>query len=88
MNKPNTLRNNFLQKGKESEGKNMYIYVYIYIYIFPSSWAGKESTCNEGDPDSNPRLGRSPGEGNATHSSSLAWRIPWTKEPGMLWQYD
>ena len=37
MNKPNTLRNNFLQKGKESEGKNMYIYVYIYIYIFPSS---------------------------------------------------
>ena len=54
MNKPNILRNNFLQKGKESEGKNMYI---------PGSWAGKESTCNEGDPDSIPELGRSPGEG-------------------------
>ena len=21
-------------------------------------------------------------EGNATHSSILAWRIPWTEEPG------
>ena len=79
---------------------------------------GKESTCNEGDPSSIPRLGRSAGEGigyplqhtwaslvaqlvknppamretwvpspswedplekeKATHSSILAWRIPWT----------
>ena len=23
-------------------------------------------------------------EGMATHSSILAWRIPWTKEPGRL----
>ena len=23
-------------------------------------------------------------EGMATHSSILAWRIPWTEEPGML----
>ena len=30
-------------------------------------------------------LGRSPGgEGMATHSSILAWRIPWTEEPGRL----
>ena len=29
-------------------------------------------------------LGRSPGEGIATHSSILAWRIPWTEEPGGL----
>ena len=27
-------------------------------------------------------LGRSPGGGHATHSSILAWRIPWTEEPG------
>ena len=26
----------------------------------------------------------SPGEENATHSSILAWRIPWTEEPGRL----
>ena len=31
-----------------------------------------------------PGLGRSPGEGNATHPSILAWRIPWTEEPGGL----
>ena len=29
-------------------------------------------------------LGRSPGEGMATHSNILAWRIPWTEEPGEL----
>ena len=24
-------------------------------------------------------------EGMATHSSVLAWRLPWTEEPGGLW---
>ena len=24
------------------------------------------------------------GEGNGTHSSALAWKIPWTEEPGGL----
>ena len=24
------------------------------------------------------------GEGNGTHSSVLAWKIPWTEEPGRL----
>ena len=31
-----------------------------------------------------PGYGRSPGEGNGNHSSILAWRIPWTEEPGGL----
>ena len=31
-----------------------------------------------------PESGRYPGEGNVTHSSILAWRIPWTEEPGGL----
>ena len=31
-----------------------------------------------------PGWGRSPGEGMATHSSILAWRIPWREEPGGL----
>jgi len=26
-----------------------------------------------------------PEEGMATHSSILAWKIPWTEEPGRLW---
>ena len=31
-----------------------------------------------------PWSGRYPGEGNGTHSSILAWRLPWTEEPGGL----
>ena len=42
------------------------------------------SACDAQDPGSIPGSGRSPGEGNATHSSVLAWRIPWTEEPGGL----
>ena len=45
---------------------------------------GKESACNAGDLGSIPGLGRSPGEGMATHFSIVAWRIPWTEEPGGL----
>ena len=45
---------------------------------------GEESACNAGD------LGSSLGQkdplekGMATHSSIIAWRIPWTEEPGRL----
>ena len=36
------------------------------------------------DLGSIPGSGRSPGEGTATHSSILAWELPWTEEPGRL----
>ena len=36
------------------------------------------------DVGSIPRSGRSLEEGMSTHSSILAWRIPWTEEPGGL----
>ena len=36
------------------------------------------------DVGSIPGLGRSPGGRHGSHSSILAWRIPWTKEPGRL----
>ena len=36
------------------------------------------------DSGSIPGLGRSLEEGNATHSSIFAWRIPWTEGPGGL----
>ena len=51
------------------------------------SSAGKESARKAGDPGSIPGSGRSPGKGkyfplpgvgSTTHSSTLAWRIPWT----------
>ena len=43
---------------------------------FPSGSNSEEHACNEGDLSSIPGLGRSLGEGMATHSSILAWRIP------------
>ena len=44
----------------------------------------KNPPANAGDVGSFPGLGRFPGKGNATHSSVLAWRIPWAGEPGRL----
>ena len=56
----------------------------LYYLDFPGSSAGKESTCSAGDPGSIPGLEDPLKEGMATHSSTLAWRIPWTEEPGRL----
>ena len=42
------------------------------------------SAGDAGDAGWAPGSGGSPGGGNATHSSILAWRIPWTEEPGGL----
>ena len=52
------------------------------VCYFHGDSAGKTSACNAGDLGSIPGLGRSPGEGKATHSSILAWRIPWTIRHG------
>ena len=70
--------------------KNKYMVVYGNLESseeipgFPGGSVGKNSPDNEGDTGLIPGLGRSPGEGNATHSSILAWRVPWTEEPGGL----
>ena len=45
---------------------------------------GKESAYNAGGSSSIPTSGRSPEEEMATHCSILAWKIPWTEEPGGL----
>ena len=42
------------------------------------------NTGNLRDIGSIPGSGKSSGKGMATHSSILAWRIPWTEEPGRL----
>ena len=44
----------------------------------------KESTCKVGDLGSIPGWEDPLEKGTATHSSILAWRIPWTEEPGTL----
>ena len=45
---------------------------------------GKESVCSVGDPDLIPGWEDPLEKGMAMHSSILAWRIPWTEEPGRL----
>ena len=44
----------------------------------------KESTCNARDPGSIPGWEDPLEEEMATHASVLAWRFPWTEEPGGL----
>ena len=45
---------------------------------------GKASACNARDPGSIPGSGKSLEKEMATHSSTFAWKIPWTEEPGRL----
>ena len=50
---------------------------------FPGGSAVKNLPANRGDTGQMgliPVLGRSPGEGRATHSSVLAWKNPWTEQ--------
>ena len=51
---------------------------------FPGGLDSKESACNAGDLGSIPGLEDPLEKGMAAHSSILAWRIPWTEEPGGL----
>ena len=53
------------------------------IYLgFPDGLDVKESACNAEEPGLIP--GYSLEKRMATHSNILAWRIPWTEEPGRL----
>ena len=46
--------------------------------------SGKESVCQSRRHTFDPWLGRPLEKEMATHSRILAWRIPWTEEPGGL----
>jgi len=67
-----------------------YIYTHTHTYTHTSQVAlvVKNPPATAGkirDLSLIPGSGRSPGGGGmATHSSILAWRIPWTEEPGGL----
>ena len=56
----------------------------IWTWGFPGGSDSEESACNARDPGSIPGLRRSPEKAMAPHSSILAWKIPWTEEPGGL----
>jgi len=50
----------------------------------PGGSDSKESAFNVGHQGSVPASGRFPGKDMENHCSILAWRIPWTEEPGGL----
>ena len=51
---------------------------------FPGGSDGKASVCNVGDPGSIPGSEDPLKKEMAIHSSTLAWKIPWTEEPDRL----
>ena len=51
---------------------------------FPGTSVVKNLPGNAGDVRLTPGTGRSPKEEMTTHSSILAWEMPWTEEPGKL----
>ena len=54
--------------------------VYPFVLDFPCGSNIEESACNAGDLGS--VLGSGMEKGMATHSNILAWKTPWTEEPG------
>ena len=56
----------------------------LHVWGFPGGSVIKNPPAKAGDQGSVPGLGRSLEKEMATHSSILAWRIPWTEEHGGL----
>ena len=52
--------------------------------LLPGGSDGKESACSAGDPGSIPEMKDPLEKGMVTHSTILAWGIPWAEEPGGL----
>ena len=73
--------------SKESRGKSLWLgFGNVLLDMThikpPGSSDGKASAYDAGDPGSIPGSGME--KKMATHSSILAWKIPWTEEPGRL----
>ena len=56
----------------------------VYYTVFPGGSVVKNLPASAGDVGSSPGLEDPMEEEMATHSSILAWEIPWTEEPGGL----
>ena len=63
---------------------SIFISLVWYYLGFPGGSPGKESTCSVGDLGSIPGLEDPLEKETATHTSILAWKIPWTEEPSRL----
>ena len=71
----------FLQSSSVTAMKILHI---VMLWGFLGGSVSKESVSNAADLGLILGLGRSLEKEMATHSSILAWRIPWTEEPGGL----
>ena len=86
-------------RGRRGSSQRFYVGIFIMFYIFlcilgcfyilgfPGGSVLKNLPANAGDAEdvnSIPGSGKSSEEGNGTHSNILAWKIPWTEEPGRL----
>ena len=72
---------------RESSQTNNIAIAFLYFNLvkgFPGVSVGEKSACNAGDTAQ--FLGQEDllEKEMATHSSTLAWKIPWTEEPGGL----
>ena len=54
------------------------------VRTVPGGSDSKESACKAGDVGSVPWSGNPLEKGMTTRCNILAWRIPWTEEPGRL----
>ena len=71
----------------ETLGKSRIGTLYLYLKFswgLPSGSMVKKPPANAGDAGSVPGLGRCLEKEMATHSSILAWKIPWTENTGGL----
>ena len=68
------------------QGKKVITMFYFFDFRggCPGGSEDKASAYNAEDPGSIPEWGRSLEKEMATHSSTLAWRIPWTEESGRI----
>ena len=73
------------QKGCGSKVERMWVPGILFRFSgFPSGSDGNKSAFNAEDLSYILGSGRSLEKSRATHSRILAWRIPWTEEPGRL----
>ena len=59
------------------------LFAHLWCLSFPRGSDGKECACSAGDRARSPGREDSLEKKMTTHSSILAWRIPWTEEPGV-----
>ena len=75
------------------ESVTILLLLYIFLFFwpqgmwdmgFPGGTVVKNPPAHAGDSGSTPGSGNALEKDTATHSSILAWRIPWTEEPAGL----